>query len=82
VHQSRGRMKLHRAECEDEEVLCLCPGCDARLLRKGMDAHVEATHMQSAVKQLQILWRAEAEWKEKKRIWLSLLNGVPDSGVG
>ena len=52
---------MHREECEQEKVLCVCPGCDACLLRKGMDTHVEATHMRSAAKQLQILWRADAE---------------------
>ena len=71
----RGSMNLHRAECEDEEVTCPCPGCDARLLRKGMDAHVEATHLGSAVKLLQSAWREidvlegnDAELKSEKRL--------------
>ena len=51
----RGLMNaVHRAMCQQEEVSCLCPGCDARLLRKDMEAHVEATHQASWVKRLQM----------------------------
>ena len=56
VQYNRGAMNLHRATCKHEEVTCPCPGCDARLLRQGMDAHVEATHLGSAVQIMQSAW--------------------------
>ena len=61
VLRTRISMNLHRAKCEREEVTCFCPGCDARLLRKDLDAHVRLQHTQEAEQQLQRLWRENAE---------------------
>jgi len=44
----RGAMNLHRAKCEHEEVTCVIPGCDARLLCKDMIQHVGERHKQEA----------------------------------
>ena len=60
VQCKRASMNLHRAKCKHESVTCECPGCGETFLRKGMDAHVEATHMQAAGKQLQRLWHEVA----------------------
>ena len=60
VQYQRGWINLHRNICEHEEGSCPCPGCDARLIRKDMDAHVEATHLQSAAKLVQSLWKEVA----------------------
>jgi hypothetical protein len=57
VQYERGLMCHHRDECQYEEATCMCPGCDARLLRKDLDAHVKLKHLWSAEKQLQRLWR-------------------------
>jgi hypothetical protein len=63
VQRHKATMNVHRDECEHEEVTCPCPGCDARLLRKSMDAHVEATHLQMAAKELQRLWQEDSKRK-------------------
>jgi len=64
-------MDVHRAKCRHEGLACSCPGCDARLLRMDMNAHVEATHLGSAVKLLQSGWSRiaalEAELASEKR---------------
>ena len=64
-------MDDHRAKCQHEGLPGSCPGCDARLLRMDMDAHVEATHLGSAVKLLQSGWSRiaalEAELESEKR---------------
>ena len=65
VQYKRFAMNLHRLVCEHEEVMCLCPGCHAFLLRKGMDAHVEATHLGLAVKLLQSAWSQNAALEGK-----------------
>ena len=57
-------MHQHFDECEHEEVTCSCPECDARLLRKDLAAHVEATHLEQAGEQLQSLWAETAEMRE------------------
>jgi len=62
-------MNQHRTECEREEVTCPCPGCETRLLREDLDAHVEAMHLgDSAGQQLQRLWRVNAELMETAEI--------------
>ena len=57
----RAAMPAHRAECEYEEVACPCPACDASVLRKDVDVHVEATHL--AVQQLRAAWGEAERWK-------------------
>ena len=58
----------HRAECGHEKCTCLCPGCDERLPRKDMNAHVRAQHMQNAEEQLQLLWRQTAASESEQRL--------------
>jgi len=53
---ARRSMNLHRAKCGHEEVTCPCPGCDARLLRKDIDAHIAATHLGRSVLELKSDW--------------------------
>ncbi|KAJ1481274.1 hypothetical protein T484DRAFT_1808111 [Baffinella frigidus] len=41
----RWSMAVHLATCEHEAVVCPCEGCDEFVLRKDVDAHLEATHL-------------------------------------
>jgi len=79
VQHRRQAMNQHRAECEHEEVTCPCPGCDARLLREDLDAHVEAMHWGDWAGQLQRVWRENTELKEKAEI--EHIHAAPTSWV-
>jgi len=81
VRQQRWTMNVHRADCQQEEVTCPCPGCDARLLRKGIDAHVKATHLLSPEQQLQRLWRENARLQTKAESEQRLAAASPTSFI-
>ena len=53
----------HRSWCPREEVECPCPGCDARLLRQGLEMHVRERHLcsQSAEELVVRVWHENAE---------------------
>ena len=75
-------MNEHRAVCEHEEVTCPCPGCDARLVREDLDAHIEAMHLgDSACQQLQRLWGEIAELKATVEIEQIHASASPTSWV-
>ena len=61
--------------------MCPCPECDARLLRKDLDAHVKLEHISSAEKQLQLLWRENTRLAALSESELRHAAGSPTSWV-
>ncbi|KAJ1482600.1 hypothetical protein T484DRAFT_2646756 [Baffinella frigidus] len=59
-------MGVHILTCEHERVTCLCPGCDTRVLRRNMDAHIESRHLGEAVQLLQNAWSNVARVEERE----------------
>ena len=71
----------HSHACGYEEVLCPCPKCESRLLRKDLDAHVRDCHLQQPEMQLQHLWRENARLTASSESKLRRAAGSPTSRV-